>query len=41
MADIALVTLESAHQLLVATRDHPLGSLGIGGQPAEDPFLEL
>jgi hypothetical protein len=41
MADIPLVALEGAHQLLVATRDYTPGALGIGSQPAEDPFLEL
>ena len=41
MADIPLVALEGAHQLLVAARDYTPGALGIGSQPAEDPFLEL
>src|SRR2546421_11103526 len=41
MTDIPLVALESAHQLLVAARNHTPGTLGIGRQPTEDPFLEL
>jgi hypothetical protein len=41
MADMALVTLESAHQLPMATRDHPLGPPVIGGHPAEDTLLKL
>src|SRR5215470_3668920 len=41
MADIPLVALASAHQLLVAARNHTPGVLGIGRHPTEDPFLEL
>jgi hypothetical protein len=41
MAAIPLAALEGAHQRLAAARYHTLGALGIGSQPAEDPFLEL
>jgi hypothetical protein len=36
-----LVALEGAHQLLVAARDPTPGALGLGRQPAEEPFLAL
>ena len=41
MADIALVPLEGADQLLVAARDPPLRPLVVSGQPAQDPLLPL
>jgi len=41
MADIALISLEGAHQFLVATRDPALRPLVIGGQPAQDTLLQL
>jgi hypothetical protein len=41
MADIALVPLKSADQLLVAARDHAFRPLVIGDQPAEDTLLKL
>ena len=41
MAEIALVSLQSAGQLLVAAGDPALGPLVIGGQPAENPLLQL
>jgi hypothetical protein len=41
MADIALISLEGAHQFLVAARDPALRPLVIGGQPAQDTLLQL
>jgi hypothetical protein len=41
MADIALVPLKGADQLLVAARDPALRPLVIGGSPAQDTLLQL
>jgi hypothetical protein len=41
MAHIALVSLQGAHQFLMAARDPPLCPLVVSGQPAEDAFLQL
>jgi hypothetical protein len=41
MADITLIPLEGADQLLVAARDPPLRPLVLGGQPAQDTLLQL
>ena len=41
MADIALISLEGAHQCLVAARDPPLCPLVVGNQPVEDTLLQL
>jgi len=41
IAAMPLAALAGAHQRLAAARYHTLGALGIGSQPAEDPFLEL
>jgi hypothetical protein len=41
MTDIALVSLQGAHEFLVTARDLPLGPLVVGGQPAQDTLLQL
>jgi hypothetical protein len=41
MTDIALVSLQGAHEFLVAARDPALCPLVVGGQPAQDPLLQL
>lgn len=41
MADIALITLESADQFLMAARDPALRPLVIGDQSAQDMLLQL
>ena len=41
MADIALIPLEGTDQFLMAARDPALRPLVIGGQPVEDPLLQL
>jgi hypothetical protein len=39
MADIPLITLEGAHQCLVAAGDPALRPLVVSGQPAPHPLL--
>ena len=41
MTDIALVSVQSAHEFRVAARDPALCPLVVGGQPAQDPLLQL
>jgi hypothetical protein len=41
MTEITLVSLEGADQLLMAAGDPALCPLVIGGQPVEDPLLQL
>jgi hypothetical protein len=41
MTDVAFVSVKGAYQLLMAIRDHAVAPLVVGGQPVQDPFLEL
>jgi hypothetical protein len=41
MAEMALVTVEGAYQLLMVACDRPPSPQVIGGQPSEEPFLAL
>ncbi len=41
MTDIALVSLQGANEFRVAARDPTLCPLVVGGQPAQDPLLQL
>jgi len=41
MTDIALVSLQGAHQCLVAARDPTLRPLVVGGQPVQNTLVQL
>jgi len=40
MTDIALVSLQGAHQFLVAARDPALRPLVVGGQPVQHTLVQ-